>query len=167
MKRKFYPDDGLSRITFWLGILNLIGFVYNTSAGNIFYSIIGGLGVFTSFVGVYVFRDQFVQPDTNSYSTVLAQVSKMGKQLSDLGLFLEQESKRVADTEDILSKLQEEKTKLEPVILSQRETVDAILAAHSKRNASNVWKERVMGFVLGLLASLLAGIIYDFFKHKV
>ena len=67
-------------------------------------------------------------------------------------------------TESTLNKLQDEKQQLEPIVLSNRETVEAILAAHAARQRSNAWKERVIGFSLGALASMLASIIYGYFK---
>ena len=53
-----------------------------------------------------------------------------------------------------------EKAEREPIVSSQRETVEAILAAHSKRAVSKAWKERIIGFMLGMLASILAGVVY-------
>lgn len=101
----------------------------------------------------------------DEYSEVIGKISVIGKQLSDLNDFLEKERRRVADTEATVRSLNEEKTKLEPLVLTQRETVEAILAAHAARTARQAWKERMFGFVLGLTASLTATFVYEYFKR--
>src|SRR5204862_191060 len=99
------------------------------------------------------------------YSTIIESIEGIGKQLSQLSQFLEKERARVADTEATIRSLRDEQTKLEPLVRTQRETVEAILTAHSERRASHVWKERILGFTLGLIASLLASFVYGYFKR--
>ena len=101
----------------------------------------------------------------NEYLTVIEKISAMGKQLSDLNGFLEKERTRVANIEATVRSLNDEKTKLEPVVSTQRETVEAILAAHSERTARQAWKERLLGFALGVVASLIASFVYGYFNQ--
>lgn len=126
---------------------------------------INGVGAGLLAILVYVFQDEPVSSEGDEYAAIITQVQKIGKQLSTLSAFLERERKRIADTASTLSRLQDEKTKLEPVVASQRETVEAILAAYSSRLVSKAWKERIIGFSLGILASLVAGFLYDVFKR--
>jgi len=131
-----------------------------------------GSAVFFSILSVALFGMAYVFPEkttggvvVDEYSEVIKKISAIGKHLSDLNKFLEKERKRVADTEATVRSLNEEKTKLEPLVLTQRETVEAILAAHAARTARQAWKERMFGFVLGLAASLAASFVYEYFKR--
>jgi sensor c-di-GMP phosphodiesterase-like protein len=103
-------------------------------------------------------------PSLDEYSMVIERISSIGEQLSGLNAFLEKERERVADIEATVRSLNDEKTRLEPVVSTQRETVEAILAAHSARTARQAWRERLFGFGLGLIASLVASFLYGYFR---
>jgi sensor c-di-GMP phosphodiesterase-like protein len=117
-------------------------------------------------IAAYAFPERKIpSTSTDEYSAVIETIGTIGKQLSVLSEFLEKERARVADTEATVKKLNEEKTELEPLVHTQREIVDAILAAHSKRTAKHAWKERLFGFALGVVASLIASFVYEYFKR--
>jgi sensor c-di-GMP phosphodiesterase-like protein len=115
-------------------------------------------------VGVYVFQDR---PNKvigiNRYEEMISKVRTIGHQLGTLSKFLEAEQKRITETEATLSKLSEEKQLLEPVVQTYRETVEAILKANASRIARNVWKERLISFALGVVASLVASFAINLF----
>jgi hypothetical protein len=106
------------------------------------------------------FKDEF-----GGYSAAITQIEHIDKQLYELVKFLKEERRKVAESEATVLKLQDEKTKLEPVVLAQRDTVNAILSAYARTTSSRVWKERGLGFISGLLASLVAAMVFDYFKH--
>lgn len=123
-------------------------------------------------VSVFFFTKAYVFPEkttgggvVDEYSEVIGKISAIGKQLSDLNEFLERERRRVADTEATVRSLNEEKAKLEPFVLTQRKVVEEILAAHAARTARQAWKERLFGFAFGLVASLTASFVYEYFKR--
>lgn len=130
-----------------------------------------GVGTFCAcslcaFIMAYVFPEEPTGGGgVDEYSEVIAKISGIGKHLSDLNEFLEKERRRVADTEATVRSLNEEKTKLEPLVLTQRETVEAILAAHAARTARQVWKERLFAFAFGVAASITASFVYEYFKR--
>lgn len=116
------------------------------------------------FASVYLLQDEVIGENLASdYTAIIGQVTGLSAQLADIGSFLRQQQSQIADTEAILAKLKDEKKMLEPIILTQRETVEAIMSSHASRLARNVWKERLIGFLLGLLASVIASIIYGLF----
>lgn len=165
MRRKLYPSSTGDRTLFWSAVLNAffvaIGLALNLS---IVVVLINGFLSVGAFMIMYFLQDQSPASPEDEYSVVISKITDIGKTLSGLSEFLERERKRVSDTEGVLKKLEEEKTKLEPIVASQRETVEAILSAHTRRTASYVWKERVVGFFLGTLASMLASVVYSYFK---
>lgn len=117
-------------------------------------------------LGSYLFQDPPKNKVTEEeYTLVIADIEKIGEQLNRLEKFLKQERQKVLESEATLRKLQNEKTKLEPVISTQRETVEAILAAYGRTMASRAWKERIFGFMSGLLASFLAAMVFESFRR--
>jgi polysaccharide pyruvyl transferase WcaK-like protein len=81
----------------------------------------------------YFFQDLPSQYESNEYAIVISDIKNIGYRLSKLNKFLEQEQKRVADTEATIKKLKDEKTELEPIVFSQRQTVEAVLSAYAKK----------------------------------
>jgi hypothetical protein len=117
------------------------------------------------FIAVYVLQDQPHEETGEEYTAVIGRIEGIEKQLSELSSFLKRERQKLQDSEVIISRLQNEKSKLEPIVLTQRETVEAILSAHTKRISATAWKERIAGFGLGVLASLIASVSYEYLKH--
>ncbi len=58
---------------------------------------------------------------------MIGKIAEIGRTLTSLSAFLEKEKQRVADSEGILKRLQDEKSRLEPIVKTQKETVDAIM----------------------------------------
>jgi hypothetical protein len=139
--------------------------VVNVSLGRLGWAATCAAVFLFGLVLVYAFQDEPPQPIENEYYALIGQITGIGKTLSSLSVFLEKERQRVVDTQGVVKKLEEEKAELEPILKSQRETVEAILAVHARRSASHAWKERIIGFALGVLGSMLATVVYDYFKH--
>ena len=134
--------------------------------GPLWLRILGGFTTLIWIFNAYALPEPVASdPSSDEYSRTINSITQIGDQLSDLSRFLQTERARVADTEATIRKLNDEKTKLEPLVQTQRETVDAILAAHAERTRMRAWKERLIGFGFGLAASLLASIVYGYFKR--
>jgi septal ring factor EnvC (AmiA/AmiB activator) len=165
MKRTLIPKSTRDRIMAALALLIAGLLVFSIIVGiygaTIFFAVATG-----SFVAAaYGLQDRApLTSGENEYLKIIEGIAGIGKQLSDLNVFLEKERRRIADTEATIRKLDSEKTKLEPLVQTHRQTVEAILAAHSARTAKHAWKERLLGFALGAIASLLASIVYGYLK---
>ena len=124
----------------------------SATAGDYWDTLLFTLGLLSSVVVAYVLQDR---PPTSSvaseYSEVIKKIESLGTQLSELGSFLERERARVTATEETIQKLSEERAKLEPLVHTQRETVEAVLAAHAERTVRTAWKERFIGFAIGVV----------------
>lgn len=123
------------------------------------------LGILLFWAVVYRHQDDRSGDEFQHYTVALSNIEDIGGKLSELVIFLKREQQRVEDSRLTISRLQNEKTELEPVVLAQRDTVNAILSAYAKTTSSKAWKERAVGFVSGLLASLLAAIVFEFFRR--
>jgi len=126
-----------------------------------------GLGVAAFGLGIaYLLQDQRETANSAAeYTTVISNITGIVTQLADLNAFLERERTRIKENEATVKRLSDEKAKLEPVVLTHRETIEAILSAHSQRTAKNVWKERALGFVFGVASSLAASLVYDYIRR--
>ncbi|MBL0312834.1 MAG: hypothetical protein IPP78_08985 [Holophagaceae bacterium] len=165
MKRTLYPTSNVDRRLFWTVALCLAQIPFYQLLGHYWFASAFGLIAVFGIVFLYLFGDQPSEQNVDRYSTVIAQLNSLKTELLSLQFFFEQERKLIVDTENNLRKLQDTKAELEPVVLAQRKTVDAILAAQSGRAASTAWKERAIGFLLGVFASVLGGIVLDSLKR--
>ncbi|HET6399908.1 MAG TPA: hypothetical protein VFH95_00765 [Candidatus Kapabacteria bacterium] len=165
MKRKFYPASRDDRAFFWVMVFGAIFAPWAFVKGDISYGYVMCGVFFGGFLSCYVFQDTSERGKPNPYQSAVALVLAMSKQLSWLSAFLEKEQHKIAETESTLSQLRDKKSELEPLLNTDKETVRAMLAALSKANSRNVWKERLLGFIIGLLASLLASWIFGFLNN--
>jgi hypothetical protein len=166
MKRTLIPKSGVDRFGAVVGLLSATFTFITISNGDYWWSLLFVLGTVVMITIAYVFQDQIaLSSSTGEYSAVIERIEAIGKQLSELSEFLEKERARVADTEATIRQLKDEQTKLEPLVHTQREVVEAILSAHSERTVRYAWKERLVGFVLGMIASLIASLVYGYFKR--
>ena len=121
-------------------------------------------GLFLAWVFAYVAQEPS-QDEFGNYNVAIANMETIGNQLSQLVGFLKEEQRKVAESEATLRRLTDERTQLEPVVLAQRDTVNAILSAHARNTAARAWKERLLGFIMGLIASLLASIVFEYLRR--
>ena len=103
-KRTLYPTSRIDRIFFWFFV---VWFVF------------------------YLLQEQPHKDAGEEYTAIIGRIAGMESQLSELSSFLKRERQKIQDSEATLGRLQDEKSKIEPIVLTQRETVDAILAAHA------------------------------------
>ena len=80
--------------------------------------------------------------------------------VKDLIAFVEVQKQQLRESEDVIGRLKSEETQLRPVVEADRKVVTSILEAQEQRSKSAAWKERTIGFALGILASLIASILY-------
>jgi hypothetical protein len=165
MKRTIIPTSFRDRFGAILGILALLFFFVAIYIGEYWLALFLAFLAVYFFVIVYGFQDQVITKESaNEYEAVIETVLKMSNQLSILSKFLEKEQARISDTEATIKRLSEEERELEPLVLEKREVVDAILNAHSARTARYAWKERLFGFILGVISSLIASFVYEQLK---
>jgi hypothetical protein len=67
---------------------------------------------------------------------------------------------KLKESEDMVTSLKNERERLEPVIVADRKAIQAVFDLQDERNRANIWRERWIGFGFGVLASVVASIIY-------
>jgi len=149
-------------VSFLLGLAGVIGGIGFFILGHYEWAAINVVAGIANFW--VTFRDKPGAGHSEEYSEMIERLADMGEQLAALGPFLKREQQRIAETENTIKALQDQQSELEPLVATHRETVEAILTAHARQVRTNVWKDRVAGFGLGVLASLFATLIFEYFS---
>jgi len=124
------------------------------------------LGVSIGVLGIYIddsrrkAEEQHRRESLATYSQQLQQLDGVQQSLKGLSDFVTQQRTRLQESEELVSKLQEEKQRIEPLLQADRKVVDAVFQLQEQRTAAAVGRERWIGFGLGVGASLLASFIY-------
>ena len=166
MKRPLYPSSSRDRLLFWLSVTAAVLTVYFLARGLYWAALSNACATIYNFGLSYFKRDKTIASDSvGEYEQVINSISAIGVQLNQLNAFLVREQQKVEDAKATVQELDSERAALEPVVATHRATVEAILSAHSERMAKSAWKERLIGFGIGIIASVLASVIYELFKH--
>lgn len=95
-----------------------------------------------------------------TYEAQLDQIDRVASSVKNLQEFLDAERSRIEASQKAISTLRAEEAALRPVIEAERQAIDAIFALQAEKQAQNVWWERSYGFISGVVASLLASLIW-------
>lgn len=82
--------------------------------------------------------------------------------LNNLAAFITSKKAEIEATQTLIKDLEQEKSELEPIVNANKEVIEAIFTQQRKDFEKNIWIERGISFGLGILASLLASIIWHF-----
>ncbi|MCI5138800.1 MAG: hypothetical protein D3922_10380 [Candidatus Electrothrix sp. AR1] len=97
----------------------------------------------------------------------IQQLNEVESTIKKLLFFVEAQRRKVRETEETLSILESEKNKLQPVVEANRATIEAVFRLQEERNAANVLRERLIGFFLGVISSLLASLVWLVINSRV
>jgi len=117
---------------------------------------------------IYVDKISKSNQETLAHKTFIEQVQSLNnveKSLNDLIVFVNSQKEKLKDSEQILSSLKKEHETLKPIVETEREVIEKIFALQSKMSTDTIWKERVISFFLGVLASVIASFVYGLFQR--
>jgi sensor c-di-GMP phosphodiesterase-like protein len=97
-----------------------------------------------------------------SYAEQLTLLDNTEKNLNDLSDFITAKKGEIETTKILLKGLEDKKLELEPIVNANQKTVDAIFLQQKRELEEGVRAERGISFGLGILASLLASLIWHF-----
>jgi len=131
-------------------------------------TIISSLGVIVAITGLVVSiyssekarMQRFEKPQ--SYSEQFALLKSTEKNLNDLSAFISSKKSEIETTKTLIQDLETKKSELEPIVTANQEIVDAIFLQQRKEIEKTIWVERGISFALGILASLIATLIWHF-----
>lgn len=125
--------------------------------GVLFFIIVLGFGIYTS-------EQTRTQKLANfqSYSEQFELLKNTEKNLNDLSAFISSKKNEIEATKSLIQDLETKKSELEPIVIANQNVVDAIFLQQRRDIEETIWVERGISFVLGILASLIATVIWHF-----
>ena len=97
-----------------------------------------------------------------SYSEQFDLLKNTEKNLNDLSEFISSKKGEIEATKILIQELELKRSELEPIVTANQEVVDAIFLQQRKEFEKSIWTERGISFGFGILASLIASIIWHF-----
>lgn len=104
------------------------------------------------------------QLDGSSYEQQIDTLNGVVESIDTLKIFVDNQKDSLEKAQMTLLGLQEQQDILKPVLEANQQTVDAIFAIQAQKERTNVWLERAIGFFLGIAGSLIASLIWAYFK---
>jgi mannitol-specific phosphotransferase system IIBC component len=95
-----------------------------------------------------------------TYEQQIERLQQTEMNVKQLLTFVENEKKRLHESEDLLASMKAEHERLSPIVESDRKVVEAVLGAQAQQQARGVWRERWIGFALGVAASMIASFVF-------
>jgi hypothetical protein len=86
--------------------------------------------------------------------------------LENLLSFIQHQRTSLRTTESKIESLKKEKNELEPIVNTNREVIQAIFQQQEESKRKSIYLERLIGFGIGVLGSIVASIIFNLFRRK-
>lgn len=131
---------------------------------SIFLTILSGV---TISYFIYTLTDTQKDQHTFELKTQIGRLNDIETSLNDLREFIREQKNRLLEAEKTILELEEKKSKLKPLIEADQKTVEAIFSHLEAKKGRSIWIERLIGLVVGILASLLATMIYKIISTKL
>lgn len=127
-------------------------------AWSVLFVIISGIVYVTDIERISTESDRLKNIE---YKSQIQQLNQMEENIKQLVQFVEIQKKKLRESEDTILQLKSEQEKLQPLVETNRSTVEAIFRLQEERTIGNISRERWLGFGLGVLASLIASFIWS------
>jgi hypothetical protein len=105
-------------------------------------------------------RQETARQQNLSYGTQIAEMTRMEQSLHNLTDFVQGQKTKLKESEDLIAYLKSEQERLKPFVDADRKAIQAVFDLQDERNRSTLWRERWIGFGLGVLASLIASFLF-------
>ena len=112
-------------------------------------------------------RQQEILKERNgSYTVQMDELNKVEGSLKNLLSFVNQQKESLSESQTSIERLKKEEQQLRPVVEADRKLVEAVLATRAQADSRAAWKERTIGFAIGLLSSFLASLIFEYARRS-
>lgn len=95
-----------------------------------------------------------------NYATQVRSLDETRVNLNSLIAFVDSQKQQLEASHQALQTIKSEHERMKPLLESDRKVIDAIFAAQEARNQSAQSSERWIGFGLGVVASLVASLVW-------
>lgn len=106
----------------------------------------------------YLKKRDLKQNAPESLKVQIEELEKLDQGLNKLSAFIQLQKEQLNEKQSVISELEEKRSQLEPIVESQAEVVDAIFKVQEQRAQRSKWIDLGIGFVLGILGSLIASV---------
>ncbi|HOY79679.1 MAG TPA: hypothetical protein PLN33_17820 [Hyphomonadaceae bacterium] len=130
-----------------------------TVVATVLMLVSGGLGTYVAEQGARETREA-KRLQNLSYAKQVQALDETRTSLQSLLEFVDSERRNLQRSQQALQSLKTEHERLQPLVESDRKTIDALFAAQEARNQSAQSTERWIGFGLGVLSSLIASVVW-------
>lgn len=97
----------------------------------------------------------------SDYSVQIDNLHETQRSIQELMSFVNQQQVRIDETEKLLAELERRKDEPQPIVEANQESVDALFAEQESRLSSQMWWDRFYGFLSGIVASLIATVVWQ------
>ena len=111
-------------------------------------------------------KKEKVKQENATYEKQFERLTQVQASINDLAEFVTQQQQQLRKSQETLNTLEREKEKLKPIVESDRQVVDAILQLQAEKTKQNVWVERGIGFLIGIVGSLIASVIWTLVQRS-
>lgn len=103
---------------------------------------------------------------TLTFEHQIESLNQVEQSLNTLKTFVVEQRENLRQSEQTISQLKEEQKKLTPIVQANREVIESLIALQAERLSTKTWLERALGFFIGVTASLVASLIFAYFKRE-
>jgi hypothetical protein len=89
----------------------------------------------------------------------LEKLNEVQRNLNNLLKFIEDQRKKVSTEQEIIQRLQAERSLLEPIVNTDRQVLEAVLKAQEEHSKRDRWKDILIGFMGGFVSEIVVAII--------
>ena len=94
------------------------------------------------------------------YKNQIQQLNQVEDGIKKLLVFIDFQKEKIEESEETIALLKKQQTTLETIIQGGEEAVEAIFQIQEERSKKTIWRERIIGFIFGILGSLTASFIW-------
>jgi predicted PurR-regulated permease PerM len=128
---------------------------------------IGGVtSVYVIMIRENIHEQELLKQRNASYNGQMDELNKVEGSLKNLLSFVNQQKESLSESQTAIHRLKKEEQQLRPVVEADRKLVEAVLASRAQADSRAAWKERAMGFAIGLLSSFLASLIFEYVRRS-
>jgi hypothetical protein len=131
--------------------------IISLALGVIFYSSFAILQINKDVIQ----RAKEIEP--KGIETKIVELEKIQESLDNLKNFIEEQTFKLVENEKTINNLEQEKSRLDNVVTTDRKVVEAIFAIQEQRGKSQKWQNIFFGFISGIVASVIGSAIW----HKL
>jgi predicted ATP-binding protein involved in virulence len=119
--------------------------------------------------GISIYQEQkkeTLRKQSLTYERQLEVLNQVLSNINNLKNFVNLQKNKLQEEQAVFERLKKEKEKLSVVVKADRQIVEALFRIQEERNRTRVWTDRLIGFLLGVISSLVATVFWSAFRVR-